>query len=67
MRDSKRIEPMLNNIKRIWQTYPDLRLLQLLLNCLTTEEEGMAYYFEDDKLAERLDNQYQKYQEVDKP
>ena len=58
MRDPKRIDEMLNIIKSIWKAHPDLRLLQLLLNRLTTEEENMAYYFEDDKLEERLKDQY---------
>ena len=58
MRDPKRIDRMLTTIKIIWQRYPDLRLLQLLINCLEPGEEKAAYYFEDDDLEKRLKKQY---------
>jgi uncharacterized protein YihD (DUF1040 family) len=58
MRDPKRIDKMLTTIKTIWKTYPDLRLLQLLINCLEPGEEKAAYYLEDYKLEERLKKQY---------
>ena len=56
MRDPKRIEPMLNMIKAIWVSAPDLRLLQLLLNSLPSD--NMAYYIEDDELEKALKFSY---------
>lgn len=48
MRNPNRIEPILEEIKEIWEKNPDLRLLQLLLNT------NNDYYTEDDKLLEDL-------------
>lgn len=33
MRDPKRIDVLLKEIETIWKANPDLRLMQLLLNC----------------------------------
>jgi len=58
MRDPKRIEPILNLIREIWYTYPDLRLTQLIMNALKMNHD--PYYIEDEKLQKSL----KKYKEV---
>jgi len=56
MRDPQRIDKVLAKVREVWKTYPDLRLLQLLLN--TLPKDSMAYYLEDDELLKRIDAQY---------
>lgn len=56
MRDPARIDPMLDKIREIWYTNPDLRLTQLLGNTFNVGSDG--YYMEDDVLLERLDKVY---------
>lgn len=58
MRDPKRIDKILAKVREVWKTYPDLRLLQLLHNCL--EIDSMPYYLEDDELLEKLKITYNK-------
>lgn len=58
MRDPKRIDKILAKVREVWKTYPDLRLLQLLHNCL--EIGSMPYYLEDDELLEKLKITYNK-------
>jgi uncharacterized protein YihD (DUF1040 family) len=48
MRDPKRIDEVINRVKRAWKTYPDLRLGQLLLN---VADDKNLYYLEDDELV----------------
>ena len=55
MRDPKRIEPMLDLIRKIWTTDPDLRLMQLLGNLYTG---GREYYIEDADLEKALRKYY---------
>ena len=52
MRDPRRIGPVLEVIRIVWQANPDMRLMQLLLNL----EDGHSdlWYLEDDQLIERL-------------
>lgn len=52
MRDPNRIHPILLDLERVWQRYPDLRLGQLLLNLVDPGHD--LYYLEDDKLDEKL-------------
>ena len=52
MRDPKRLEPMLQLIRDIWYTQPDIRLTQLIMNALKMNQD--PYYVEDDKLFEAL-------------
>ncbi|MCU0706558.1 MAG: hypothetical protein MUF18_21590 [Fimbriiglobus sp.] len=55
MRDPARIEPILEEIRRIWTACPDLRLSQLLVNVIRSPEPcPQIFYFEDDKLLDRL-------------
>lgn len=60
MRDPERIEPILQLIREIWYTYPDLRLTQLIMNVLRMHQD--PYYIEDDKLHEALED-YKKLME----
>ena len=55
MRDPARIEVILEEVRRIWTANPDLRLAQLLVNVIRPPEPcPQVFYFEDDKLLERL-------------
>ncbi len=51
MRDPKRINSILNKIRRIWKKNPDLRLFQLLGNCFPAQDN---YHVEDEELEQRL-------------
>ncbi len=51
MRDPNRISQILEELQRIWQKYPDLRLGQLLGNA---SDELILYYVEDDDLIAQL-------------
>jgi uncharacterized protein YihD (DUF1040 family) len=53
MRDPKRIDVVLEEIKKIWEKYPDLRLGQLLENA-----SKILYYEEDQDLVEKLKQFY---------
>jgi len=55
MRDPKRIPKMLNELKGIWSTFPDLRLGQLLVN---VTERSTLYYMEDDELMKKIRQYY---------
>lgn len=57
MRDPKRINKVLNEIKIIWKQYPDLRLGQLILNVIN---DPALYYIEDNELVELLKQTYSK-------
>lgn len=52
MRDPKRIDVVLEKIRKAWKKYPDLRLMQLLLNVLG---DGDHYHLEEDELLAALD------------
>ncbi len=52
MRDPARIERMLSLVKKVWDSSPDLRLTQLIMNALAMNSD--PYYVEDDKLEEAL-------------
>lgn len=56
MRDPNRIDKVLAKVREVWKTYPDLRLLQLLINSIPVDNDG--YYMEDDELVKRIDAQY---------
>jgi hypothetical protein len=48
-RPPERIEKVLNEIRKKWHQYPDLRLGQLLINAIPTNLD--LYYIEDDELC----------------
>lgn len=54
MRDIKRIEPLLETLRKIWLEHPDYRLMQLFGNVY----RGDPYYIEDDDLLQRLESTY---------
>ena len=54
MRDIKRIEPLLETVRKIWLEHPDYRLMQLFGNVY----RGDPYYIEDDDLLQRLESTY---------
>ena len=56
MRDPKRIEKVLEDIKAIWKKYPDMRLGQLIGNVL---EGPNLYYVEDKGLVDALRLMYE--------
>lgn len=55
MRDPERIPKILNEIEKIWQQYPDLRLGQLILNL---EYRLPLYQIEDEELVAALKSLY---------
>ena len=57
MRDPKRINRIIERIRGIWITQPDIRLTQLIMNALNMNSD--PYYVEDDKLEKAL-IEYQK-------
>ena len=56
MRDKKRIPKTLKLIEKIWKKHPDLRLMQIILNCV---DEGATYHTEDDELVRILKDTYE--------
>lgn len=60
MRDSKRIDIILQEIGAIWHKYPDMRLGQLIGNVL---EGPSLYYVEDDSLVKALKDMYEGAEE----
>ena len=66
MRDPKRIPDVLNQLKALWSSYPDLRLGQLILNII---RDPLLYYIEDDELIKTLRKGYSEvdYIENNKP
>ena len=58
MRDPKRIERMLEILKEIWSTNPDLRLGQIIVNATHRHEDGnydvSLFHMEDDNMEEAL-------------
>ena len=51
MRDVTRIEPMLEELKSVWEQYSDLRLGQLICDIVPEEK---LFYIEDDLMLERI-------------
>ena len=63
MRDPKRIDRILKLIEKIWKTYPDLRLCQLIGNCFDLDDN---YFKEDDELEKQLHQCYHIGNEMSK-
>lgn len=55
-RDPERIKPMLAKIEELWLKAPQLRLGQLLGNCVPSDIK--LYYMEDDELLAKLEAMY---------
>jgi hypothetical protein len=66
MRDPNRIPEILNELKSIWSTFPDLRLGQLIQNAIPHYK---LYYLKDKDLIEIIRDHYSevKYIENRKP
>ena len=62
IRDPKRIDKLLKQIKTIWDCHPDMRLCQLIINGFMLDnmitDLSQLYYLEDDKLSQTLENFY---------
>lgn len=56
MRDPKRIDKIMKRLTKVWKKYPDLRLVQLILNVVS---DPTAYYMEDEELIKRVEALYQ--------
>ena len=52
MKDPKRIQLVIETIRGIWYQYPDMRLGQLICNCLDSETD--VFYVEDHVLIEKM-------------
>ncbi len=57
MRDPNRINKVIEYLRALWQSNPDMRLMQLLCNAVG--DGPFIYYLEDDKLMEALKNCYE--------
>lgn len=53
MRDVNRIPQILDDLKKIWELTPDIRLGQLLLNAVDHDEKTL-FYIEDQDLIDRM-------------
>lgn len=51
-RDKERMDAVLFQVKKAWETYPDLRLGQLLMNCCAND--SVMFGMEDEKLMAQL-------------
>lgn len=56
-RNPQRIDAVLAELDRIWKTYPDTRLGQLILSCLDGKDE-LLFNLEDEELLQRLRDRY---------
>lgn len=56
-RDPKRIDEVLNRLKRLWKIYPDLRLGQLMVNIVGVDQD--MFYLEDQDFVNAIED-YQK-------
>ena len=66
MRNPKRIDKVLKQIKTIWDCHPNMRLCQLIINGFMLDsmatDLSQLYYLEDDKLSQTLENFYLGYE-----
>ena len=58
MRDPARIDEILDRLKVIWKTYPDLRLTQLIMNVGNPGYPSELYNREDEALILDLEKLY---------
>jgi uncharacterized protein YihD (DUF1040 family) len=55
MRDPKRIDEILNELREVWMANPDLRFGQLVVNVVKPKEPTPeVFYIEDDEFRGRL-------------
>ena len=65
MRDPARVDTILEFLRHIWKKNPDLRLGQLILNCVKDSNEMQLhddlYYLEDEELIKRMEKLYFRF------
>ena len=56
MRNVSRIEPFLEELKAVWEKYPDLRFWQLVCAIASYDQEGPVdpFYWEEEKWLEQI-------------
>jgi uncharacterized protein YihD (DUF1040 family) len=54
MRDKKRIKRILKIVEKYWNTYPDLRFTQMLINLGVAKDDFAFWSAEDDIVEEGL-------------
>lgn len=55
-RDPERIDRMVGLLREAWQSYPDLRLTQLVINLADKGHDcGPVFYFDDAEMERRLE------------
>lgn len=54
MRDPKRINPIIERLRALWLSQPDLRFSQLFINIINTTAPDI-FYLEDDKFEEMVE------------
>ena len=53
MRDKKRMEPFLEQIRKYWELVPDWRFGQLLFNFLSAQKTDF-FFWEEEEFLEKL-------------
>ncbi len=56
MRDPKRITPLLTELEKQWERFPDWRFGQLIGNIKRFYDIDDLFYIEDDKMLELIKN-----------
>lgn len=56
MRDPKRIKPLLMEIEKQWENFPDWRLGQLIENIKKFYNIDDLFYIEDDEMLKLIEN-----------
>lgn len=56
MRDLKRIKPLLMEIEKQWENFPDWRLGQLIENIKRFYNIDDLFYIEDDEMLKLIEN-----------
>ena len=55
-RDPKRIDRMVELLREAWQTFPDQRLTQLVINLADKKHDcGPVYYLDDPEMEKKLE------------
>lgn len=62
MRDPKRIKPLLAEIEKQWERFPDWRFGQLIENMKRFYDINDLFYIEDDKMLKLIENFMRKFE-----
>ena len=60
MRDPKRIDRILDKVKKLWQEYPDYRFGQMVWN-LSSGIDSNIFHIEDDLMETLIDDQLKNH------